>query len=227
MHYINNDKLLSMETRYRAQFINSLSGFKSANLIGTRSHDGINNLAIFSSVVHLGAAPALVAFVMRPNKIEHDKVERNTLENIQNTKQYTINQVSNTFYKAAHQTSARYNDKQCEFKQTGLTPFFIDGVKPPFVKESQLKYALTLQQIIPIKLNGTSLVIGEITDIICNKRAIKSDGYIDIESIDTVAVSGLDNYHTSNRLSRLSYAKPDKLLTSLTLDGKPNISEGE
>lgn len=214
MKYINHDELVNMTPRYRTQVVNSLSGFKSANLIGTSNKEGIYNLAIFSSVVHLGASPALVGFITRPNT-----VVRHTLENIQQTKQFTINQVNERFWQAAHQTSARYDAGECEFNQTGLTPLTMDGVNAPFVKESRLKYALKLQEIVPIQLNDTLLVIGEITDILCDKEAIKSDGYIDIESLNTVMISGLDSYHTSKRLSRLRYAKPDKSPTKISLDG--------
>ena len=204
-----------MEQRYRAQVINSLSGFKSANLIGTCNKEGINNLAIFSSVIHLGSSPALVGFIMRP-----DSVARHTLENIQHTKHFTINQVNESFWQAAHQTSARYSEDECEFEKTGLTPSTFEGINAPFVKESRLKYALTLQEIVPIQLNGTLLVIGEINDIFCEEEAIQCDGYIDIESLNTVMVSGLDSYHTSKRLSRLSYAKPDKSPLELSLNGE-------
>jgi len=214
MKYINRDQLAKMDSRYRAQVINSLSGFKSANLIGTRNEQSINNLAMFSSVFHLGASPALVGFISRP-----DSVERHTLRNIKQSKQFTINQVNNSFWQAAHQTSAAFGADECEFKKTGLTPHFIDGINAPFVEESRLKYALELKEIVPIQLNNTLLIIGEISDIICQKAAIKSDGYIDIESLDTVMVSGLDSYHTSNRLSRLSYAKPDKSPSKISLDG--------
>ncbi|TWX64767.1 flavin oxidoreductase [Colwellia demingiae] len=215
MQYIHQNDLTKMTSRYRAQVINSLSGFKSANLIGTLSNDNINNLAIFSSVFHLGSSPALVGFITRPNS-----VERHTLENIQQTKQFTINQVNEDFWQEAHQTSARYSAGECEFKATGLTAETIDGIKAPFVKESRLKYALTLKEITPIQLNGTLLVIGEITHIICDKAAMKNDGYIDIESLNTVMVSGLDSYHTSKRLSRLSYAKPDNKPIPLSLNGE-------
>jgi len=215
MQNINRNELSNMAPRYRAHVINSLSGFKSANLIGTRNNLGVNNLAIFSSVFHLGASPALVGFITRPHS-----VERHTLENIQQTKHFTINQINESFWRAAHQTSASYGADECEFKQTGLTPEIIEGVDAPFVKESQLKYSLTLKDIVPIELNGTLLVIGEITHIMCPKAAIKDDGYIDIESLNTVMVSGLDSYHTSKRLSRLSYAKPEQLLTKLSLDGE-------
>jgi flavin reductase (DIM6/NTAB) family NADH-FMN oxidoreductase RutF len=214
MQHLNHDQLINMSARYRAQLVNSLSGFKSANLIGTRNAHNKTNLAIFSSVVHLGASPALVGFITRPNSIE-----RHTLDNIIQTKEFTINQVNEVFWQAGHQTSARYSADECEFEHTGLSPYYIDGFSAPFVKESRLKYGLTLRDIIPIKLNGTQMVIGEITDIICNKAAIKEDGYIDIESLDTVAISGLDSYHTSKRLSRLSYAKPDSTPSKISLDG--------
>lgn len=219
MKYITQNELVNMPARYRTQVINSLSGFKSANLIGTSNKEGIHNLAIFSSVVHLGASPSLVGFITRPNTIV-----RHTLENIQQTKKFTINQVNDSFWQEAHQTSARYDAGECEFKKTGLTPQVIEGVNAPFVKESRLKYALKLKEIVPIQLNGTLLVIGEITDILCDEEAIKSDGYIDIESLNTVMVSGLDSYHTSKRLSRLSYAKPETLQTKISLDGEPEIT---
>jgi flavin reductase (DIM6/NTAB) family NADH-FMN oxidoreductase RutF len=215
MQHFSHDELLRMNSRYRAQLVNSLSGFKSANLIGTRNEQNQNNLAMFSSVVHLGSSPALVGFVTRP-----DSVQRHTLENILQTKQFTINQVNDSFWQEAHQTSARYDADQCEFEKTGLTPYDIDDINVPFVKESRLKYALILRDIVPIQLNGTQLVIGEITDILCEAAAIKKDGYIDIESLNTVTISGLDSYHKSQRLSRLSYAKPGCMPSIILIDGQ-------
>jgi flavin reductase (DIM6/NTAB) family NADH-FMN oxidoreductase RutF len=203
-----------MPDRQKAMFINCLSGFKSANLIATQDQQGNSNLAIFSSVVHLGANPALVGFIMRP-----DNDERHTLNNIINTTQYTINQVSADFYHKAHQTSARYTKHQSEFQQVGLSEHYIDDIAPPFVKESHLKYAVKLKEIVPITLNNTQFIIGEITHVICNEKAIQADGYIDIEALETVTVSGLDSYHSSKRLSRLSYAKPARHSHHLLVNG--------
>lgn len=87
MLHINQKDLSVMASRYRAHMVNSLSGFKSANLIGTISKNGQTNVAIISSVVHLGSSPALIGFVMRPSTVDH-----HTLDNIQETQQYTINQ---------------------------------------------------------------------------------------------------------------------------------------
>lgn len=200
---LHQQDLTTMSQQYRTNFVNSLSGFKSANIIGTISNAGQTNAAIFSSVTHLGTSPALVSFIMRPHS-----VERHTLENIEQTNQFTINQVDASFIKAAHQTSARYSKDECEFAQVGLKKSFIDNFKAPFVAQSQLKYAVKLQEIIPININRTLLIIGEITAVYCHNHIIDKDGYIDIESIGTVAISGLDSYHLTQRITRLSYAKP-------------------
>jgi len=192
-----------MPKRVLANFINSLSGFKSANLIATQDKQGHTNVAVFSSVVHLGASPALVGFVMRP-----DNNDRHTLDNIINTSHYTINQIGTDFYQQAHQTSARYARDESEFNKTGLSTSYIDEIPAPFVQQSRLKYAVKLLEIVPITHNNTQFVIGEITDIICMEEAIQDDGYIDIQSLQSVCVSGLDSYHETKTLSRLAYAKP-------------------
>jgi flavin reductase (DIM6/NTAB) family NADH-FMN oxidoreductase RutF len=215
LKHINVQKLSNTPDRYQAHLINCLSGFKSANLIGTINSQGQTNLAMFSSVVHLGSSPPLIGFITRPHS-----VTRHTLDNIQQTKQYTINQVSEQFYLGAHQTSARYLREESEFTQAGLSEHYIDGYSAPFVKESRLKYVLTLRDIMPITLNNTQLVIGEVTDILCDEQAIKSDGYIDIEALNSVSISGLDSYHVSDRLSRLSYAKTGCVPTNMSVDGK-------
>jgi len=212
--HFSQDALKKMPNRYRARFVNSLSGYKSANLIATQDTNGKTNLAIFSSVVHLGANPALIGFIMRP-----DNNDRETLNNIISTTHYTINQVSTAFYRAAHQSSARYESSVSEFNATGLSPQYIEGINAPFVEQSQLKYGMTLREILPIKLNNTQLIIGEISHVICAQNAVQDDGYIDIESLQTVSVSGLDSYHRTSRLARLSYAKPEMCSSELNLAG--------
>lgn len=204
--YFSKADLGLLEDRYRARLINSLSGFKSANLIGTVSRDGVTNLSIVSSVFHLGANPPLVGMIIRPHSVTRD-----TLENILDTGQYTINQVGADFWQAAHQCSARYPAEVCEFTQVGLTPTFTDGILPPFVAESRLKYALDVKETTTLQVNGTVLVIGEVSALLVEESAIAEDGYVDIEALNTVAVSGLDSYHRTERLGRLTYAKPDML----------------
>lgn len=198
--------ILNMETRKRAAFMNSLSGFKSASLIGTIDKNNNSNLAIFSSVIHLGSNPALVGFINRP-----DTVDRHTFENILATNYFTINHINKSIYKQAHQTSARYPKDISEFDATGLTPEFQNSFKAPFVKESNIKYGLEFIEKHDLKINGTILVIGKVVEVILPESCLLSDGAIDIEMAETIAISGLDSYHTTNKIARLSYAKTDKM----------------
>ena len=57
---LNTEQIEALDNRYRALFINALSGFKSANLIATCDDRKITNLAIFSSVFHIGSMPPLL-----------------------------------------------------------------------------------------------------------------------------------------------------------------------
>lgn len=200
---LTKQNILDFEKLYRTALINSISGFKSANLIGTISSEGKTNLAIFNSVIHVGANPPLMGFLMRPVP-----VERHTYENIKETGSFTINHINKEIYKQAHQTSTRYEKNISEFDASGLTPEFTERIKAPYVKESKIRIGLKFVEENEIKFNGTIFIVGEILEIILPDDIIKSDGYADIEAAETITISGLDGYHETKRIARLSYAKP-------------------
>jgi flavin reductase (DIM6/NTAB) family NADH-FMN oxidoreductase RutF len=195
--------LMGMEQRKRAHLINSVGGFKSVCLIGTADNAGNTNLAIFSSIVHVGANPPLICFIMRP-----DSVERHTLSNILETGSYTINHVNQFIYKQAHQTSARYPKNISEFDATGLTSEYKNDCPAPFVKESIVQMEVEFKERIDLTINNTIMIIGEIRQLWFPADCLNEDGYLDIEKAGTISCSGLDSYHTTQRLQRLNYAKP-------------------
>jgi flavin reductase (DIM6/NTAB) family NADH-FMN oxidoreductase RutF len=209
MIYNQND-IENLETRFRANLINSLGGFKSVVLIGTKSLQGNENLGLFSSLFHIGANPAYCGIIIRPNE-----EKQNTLGNIVNTGNFTINHILPEFYKQAHQCSAKYDEGVSEFEKTGLTPQYIDLIETPFVEESNIKFACELVERINIELNGTTLVIGKIIKIIAPESCIQNDGFIDLEEAGSITCSGLDSYHQTNKIGRLSYAKVDKEIKEL------------
>jgi len=210
-HY-SFDQLMSMDLRYRAAFINSLSGFKSVALIGSTDKDGQTNLAIFNSFVHIGANPPFIGFISRP-----DSVDRHTLSNILETGQYTINHIHEAIYQQAHQTSARYPREQSEFDATHLTVEFKGDHKAPFVKESHIQLGIEFKEEIKITSHNTVLIVGEINHVYFPTNCLCEDGYLDIEKASSITCSGLDSYHKTERLARLSYAKPNLPITSIPL----------
>jgi flavin reductase (DIM6/NTAB) family NADH-FMN oxidoreductase RutF len=195
--------IAGMERFYRANLINSLIGFKSANLVGTVSGVGETNLAIFSQVFHVGANPPLIGMLVRP-----DSVERHTLRNLLDTGYFTLNHVHESFYRQAHQTSARY--EVSEFEACGFTAQFTSTLPAPYVTEAQVKIGLQLAQRTDITLNGTILIIGQVLEVMMPEDCLLGDGYLDIEKAGTITASALDGYHSTQRLSRLAYAKPNQ-----------------
>ncbi len=191
----------------RANLINSISGYKSANLIGTISSSKQTNLAIFSSVVHIGANPPLLGFIMRPV----GEIPRHTYENIKETGVYTINHVHENFAEKAHFTSAKFEKDVSEFEKCQLTEEFIDKFAAPFVRESRIKTGLKFVEEIPIKLNKTILIVGEIRHIILPENALLGDGNVDLNSVADICISGLDTYHQVRKLKTFPYAKPNNL----------------
>lgn len=197
------DDIEQFEQRYRTAFVNSLAGFRQAVLIGTKSVDGDTNLAIFNSLIHLGANPALFGLINRP-----DSVERHTLQNIIDTKEYTLNYVGAVYYKKAHQTSARYAKVISEFDEVGFKEIYHPFCKAPFVEEAIVKIAMKLEDIIPIPLNGTVLIIGSIMQVEMDASMIGPDGFIELSEAEILISQGLDAYFVSKKLGRLPYAKP-------------------
>jgi len=199
---LTDDDFSQMEQRYRARFINSLSGYKSANLIGSVSAQGIHNLCIVSSIVHLGADPALLGVIFRPHTVTRD-----TIENIQQTGFFSVNHVNPQILEAAHQTSARYEADVSEFDAVGLTPFNSEHHVAPYVKESAINIGVALREQHTITLNNTVMVIGEIIEVILPQQSLRDDGSVAINTLETIAVAGLDDYHLGQPVKRLSYAK--------------------
>lgn len=201
--HFTNQQIADIEERKRTALVNSLSGFKSLNLIGTVNKEGQTNLAIFNSVMHIGANPPLMGFISRP-----DSVERHTLENIQQTGYYTINHVNKDIFEKAHQTSARYSREQSEFDASGLNAEYKNQFSAPFVQESNIQMGLILKEIVPVKSNGTLLIVGEIIDLYFPSENWEETGILDIEKAGTVTGSSLDGYHTTQLIKRMKYAKP-------------------
>jgi flavin reductase (DIM6/NTAB) family NADH-FMN oxidoreductase RutF len=203
MTSINSDQISKLAKQYRINLINSLVGFKPINLLGTVNELGIPNLCIISSAFHMGSNPPLFGMVIRPEREHND-----TLANIKATGQYTLNNVLPQWYKQAHQTSASYPSGVSEFAECGLTKTFKDDFKAPFVQESTIKMGLELREMIDIRANGTTIVVGEVLKICAAGELIGPDGFVDHEAADTITVSGLDAYYTTRLIGRLTYAKP-------------------
>lgn len=208
--YFSKNEIEDLEVRYKGNLINSISGYKSANLIGTINKDGLTNLSIVSSVVHLGSDPALMGFIMRPTT-----VTRHTYNNLKSNGSFTINQVHENITAKAHFSSARFSDDESEFSALQLEEEYQENFPAPFVKASHIKIGLKFEDEKLIS-NGCRLIIGSIEHLRISSNALKKDGSLSLEVIDTVAVSGLNKYYGGKFINEYPYAKKKNLEEYLT-----------
>ena len=200
-HYSKKD-INEMNRIYRLNLINSCTGYKSANLIGTISTNKIYNVAVFSSITHLGSDPALLTFIVRPTTVPRD-----TYKNITDTKQFTVNHINIDDIEDAHHTSARYPETISEFDVTRLEKEFKEGYSAPFVKSSKIKLGCKFLNQYEIKENNTLLMVAEINDIFFEENIIQKDGWLNLDTAKTVTVNGLDGYALPKLAQRFEYAK--------------------
>jgi len=203
---INSGKEIEdMERIKRLNLINSITGISPANLIGTISNDSIENLSIFSSIIHIGSNPPLIGFILRPT----ENNRRDTYENIIETNKFTINHIHSDMIQKSHYTSAKFKKNESEFQKCQLTPEYLNSFRAPYVKESYVKIGLNLEDIHLIKSNGCRLIIGCIEHIYVPDNALHENGNIQLELLNSIGVSGLDTYYSLNKIRQYSYARVD------------------
>lgn len=203
MHHFTQNAINEMQHIYKINLINSCSGYKSANLIGTKSLDGTSNVAVFSSITHIGSNPALLGFFLRPTT-----VIRNTYENIKETGFFTINHIHENILKDAHHTSAKYHKSVSEFDMTSLEEEYKNEYEVPFVKDAPIQIRMQYIEEYDIKSNQTILLIGEIKDLFIKENILDADGFVNLSKGNVACINGLDGYAIPKLKTRLDYQRP-------------------
>ena len=205
IHYSRTD-IDQMDKIFRLNLINSCTGFKSANLLGTKSLNGVSNVAVFSSITHLGSNPPLIGFILRPTTVPRD-----TYRNIKDTGVFTASHIYSDIIEDAHHTSAKYPDEVSEFTKTGLEEEFLGDFPAPFVKGAKIRLGCRFLNEYVIKENDTLLLVSAIEHVfIADQDIQQEDGWLKLENANTVAINGLDGYATTSLLDRYAYARPKK-----------------
>ena len=187
----------------RLNLINSITGIKPANLLGTKNlENNICNLSIISSVVHLGSDPSLMGFILRPQL----PGPKDSYLNIMSNKTFTLNQVPKFMIENAHYTSAKFPPEISEFERCGFTEEYLEGFNTPFVRESTLKIGLTYEDEKFIKQNNTRLIIGKVEWILFDDQALDEDYTLNLEKLENVGIGGVNTYYNVSRISSFPYA---------------------
>jgi flavin reductase (DIM6/NTAB) family NADH-FMN oxidoreductase RutF len=195
----------NLEKIFKINLINSCSGFKSANLLGSISKEGVSNVAVFSSVIHLGSNPPTLGFILRPTTVPRD-----TYKNIKESGVFTINHIYEEIIEDAHHTSAKYPENVSEFDVTNLEEEFKGSFKAPFVMESPVQMSMKFIEEIPVPSNNVMLIVAQIEELYIQDALLQKDGLINLSIGKVAAINGLDTYAIPTFKKQLSYQRPKR-----------------
>lgn len=141
--------------------------------VSTVGADGVNNVAPFSFFSSISVKPAYVGFSIGRYR---DGRKKDTLLNIEFSKDFVINIVTEELVDAMNQASKDYPSDIDEFKEVGLTAVKSDLVRSPMAAESPINMECQLVKILEFgetpRINH--FVIGEVLRV-----HIKDDLWID------------------------------------------------
>ena len=199
-----------MDKIRRLNLINSCTGYKSANLIVTKSLSGISNVAVFSSVTHIGSNPPMISFITRPLSVKRD-----TYNNIKENPYFTINHITENIIEDAHHSSASYDSDISEFDKTNLEEEYKNDIQIPFVKNSPVQLFCKYLNEYHIVENDTVHIIATIENLFFDENLLHKDNWLQLDRAKVVTINGLDGYALPLLLDRFAYAKPNLETKSL------------
>jgi flavin reductase (DIM6/NTAB) family NADH-FMN oxidoreductase RutF len=205
MAFYNYNDIQNLNKIFKINLINSCSGFKSANLLGSISEEGISNVAVFSSVTHLGSNPPTLGFILRPTTVPRD-----TYKNIKDSGVFTINHIHEAIIEDAHHTSAKYPKEVSEFDKTNLEEEFKGQFKAPFVKGAPVQMSMKFIEEVYVSSNDVMLIVAQIEELYIDDDLLQTDGLINLSKGNIATINGLDTYAVPNFKKQLSYQRPKK-----------------
>ncbi|ARU61650.1 hypothetical protein CBW65_11955 [Tumebacillus avium] len=181
---------LSWEAAYK--YLNGAILPRPIAFVSTVDGEGNTNLAPFSFFTAVAANPLTICFsVMRRGT---DGEKKDTLVNIENTKEFVVNVVSESFANQMNVTATEFPHGVSEFSESGLTPVPSTVVQAPRVKESLVNFECKLTEIVHIGdgKGAGSLVIGQVVQVHVDDE-IHFDGKIDTHKLQPIGrLAGAD-----------------------------------
>ena len=179
-------------------------------LVSTTSNNGINNLAPFSYFNGVCSKPPTIMFA--PARRGWDGQEKDTLINIRNTKEFSINIVSEDIGEKMVKCSTDYEKEVDEYSKSGLSPLSSKKIKPPIVSESKISLECILNQIVQIGKEDAGsgfIVIGTIVLFHIDDE-VYDNGRIILDKLQPLGrVAGNGYVRSTNAFDIVRTIKPD------------------
>jgi flavin reductase (DIM6/NTAB) family NADH-FMN oxidoreductase RutF len=153
--------------------------------VTTMDESGIANAAPFSFFTAICADPMLICF--SPMRRGSDGAKKDTLVNIEKTKQFVINIVSEDMAKQMNDCAVEFAPEVDEIDVTGLTKVPSLMVKVPRIKESLVHLECELYQVLDFgdSAGAGSLVIGKVLNVHVEDELLQN-GRIDTKKLQPI-----------------------------------------
>ena len=189
--------------------------------VSTLDTEGVPNLAPFSFFNAFSANPPMVVF--SPSRRAADASRKDTLNNVESTRECVINMVSHDIVRQMSLTAVNFPPETDEFKKAGLTPIASDLVKPFRVAESPVQMECKVEQILPLGDGASSgfLVVCRVLRMHINEAVLTDDKRrIDPNRINLVGRLGRFWYTKASGESLFELAQPERP-SPIGFDGLP------
>ena len=189
-------------------YLLSIVGPRPIALASTINQNGTSNVSPFSFFNIFSANPPIAIF--SPARRVRNNTEKDTLKNIETTKEVVINIVNYNLVEKASIASNEYPQEIDEFLKAGLTKIKSKKIKPYRVKESPVQMECKVNQIINLGKNGGAgnLIICEILLIHISATILNEKNEIDQNKIKLVGRMGGNWYCKGFNESLFEIKKP-------------------
>lgn len=177
-------------TRDFHQFLLGSVAPRPIAFVSTIDEAGNTNLAPYSFFNVFSSNPPIAVF--SSNRRVVDNTTKDTLHNIQKTKQAVINVVDYSIVRQMAIASVQFPSDVCEFEKSGLTKEKAEVVDVPMVLESPASMECTVEDIITLGEHGGAghLIICKIHRLHVRESAIDDNGRIDPHAMDLMGRMG-------------------------------------
>ncbi len=193
-----------MTRRNRNVLMGSVVVPRPIALVSTISLDGVLNLAPYAlfSLICYHPVPMVAFTVMRRQGVS----KKDTLVNVEQTKEFVVNVVTVAIAREMNVTSTDFPPEIDEFRISNLTPISSDLVKAPRVAESPINMECRMVQI--LKFGETEItaemIIGEVLRLHIRDE-IYCNGKVDVASLHAVGRMGAGIYTRTSDLFEMAY----------------------
>jgi len=156
----------------------------------TVDSEGNPNLAPYSFFNVFSSNPPIAIF--SSNRRVRDNTTKDTLHNIESTKEVVINVVNYDIVQQMTLASIEYPSTVNEFEKAGFTALKSELIKPLRVKESPVQMECKVKEIIPLGESGGAgnLIVCEVVLMHINETILDDEGKIDPHKIDLMGRMG-------------------------------------